>query len=115
MKIGNAIRAVREYRQLKQQELYRISNVTETSLSLIECNHRIPNKSNLQLIADALNVSVGSLFILAVEPADFTTLEEYEAAQPLVQHFADIVFPQMDASAIHAPRKNRRVHNTVSL
>lgn len=61
MKIGDAIKHLREQQDLTQEELAKKLNLSRSTISMYENNERIPNAYILDNIADALGVSVDYL------------------------------------------------------
>lgn len=65
MKIGSVIRKCRKLKGMTQLQLSNSSDISESYLSLIEQDKRQPTLSNLESIADTLQVPVSILVFLA--------------------------------------------------
>ena len=65
MKIGGVIRKCRKLKGMTQLQLSNSSDISESYLSLIEQDKRQPTLSNLESIADTLQVPVSILVFLA--------------------------------------------------
>jgi len=61
-RFGRRVRALREKHSLTQEEFAERAGISVDFLSLIERGRNSPSFENLQGIADALHVSVASLF-----------------------------------------------------
>lgn len=64
MALGNAIREIREDRQISQEKLAEESGLHRTYISSLECGHRNITLSNINKIANALGVSMTELIRL---------------------------------------------------
>ena len=65
MEIGSVIRKCRKLKGMTQLQLSNSSDISESYLSLIEQDKRQPTLSNLESIADTLQVPVSILVFLA--------------------------------------------------
>ena len=70
MNIGKSIVQLRKDKKLNQSELAELSNITVTTLSLIENGHSQPTKKNLEAICEALGVTPQILYLLSVDISD---------------------------------------------
>lgn len=73
MKIGNAIRILRQARELKQGEVARSAGISLSYLSLIESGEREPAADVLRRLSDSLEVPVDVLLLVggeSIENAD---------------------------------------------
>lgn len=70
MNIAATIKQLRKDAELTQGDLSSIVGMTQTAISQIEAGVRVPHPSTLQAIAEALNVSVALIYIMAISPAD---------------------------------------------
>ena len=61
--IGYNVKRVRKAAGLTQKGLAKLTNISRPHIAIIESNHQIPSISTLQLIADALNVSIVELLM----------------------------------------------------
>ncbi len=64
MKIFEAVKLCRTIKGFKQKELAFLAEISVSYLSLIERGKRDPNLSTLERIANALNISLSTLFFL---------------------------------------------------
>jgi len=70
MNLGNAIKHLRQQKEIKQNSLAEKSGITQTYLSQIENNVKEPNISTLKVICQNLNVPLPVLFFLAIDSND---------------------------------------------
>lgn len=70
MDVGRAIRSCRIRRGVSQAEVAQRARCSVSYLSMLENNKRDPTLSTLTRIANALDVPIGLLFVLASEPED---------------------------------------------
>lgn len=70
MNIGAAIKELRKEKDISQKELSSLTKISPTSLSLIETGAKQPSNRNLAKIAKALNTSISSIYLLAIEETD---------------------------------------------
>lgn len=61
MNTGDKIRTIRTHRKLTQKELAKLSGVSEIAIRKYEANARTPQREQLSLIAQALEVSPNAL------------------------------------------------------
>ena len=61
MDIGSRIAAIRKQKGVSQAELAKRSNISQAGISYIEKGLRSPSADTLELIANALNISVSQL------------------------------------------------------
>lgn len=67
MQIGSVIRKCRKLKGMTQLQLSNSSNISESYLSLIEQDKRQPTLSNLESIANTLQIPISILVFLADE------------------------------------------------
>jgi transcriptional regulator with XRE-family HTH domain len=70
MNFGNAIRKIRIHLGLNQKELADICDISQNSLSQIECGLKSPKESTLGKIGKVLNIPLPLLYLLAIEQKD---------------------------------------------
>jgi transcriptional regulator with XRE-family HTH domain len=94
MNLGTSISELRKARNIKQNELAGLCNITQAYLSLIENNKKEPNLSILKEIASKLNVPLPVIFFLSIDKSDIPTGKEeiYEAITPTLKKLIENVF-----------------------
>ena len=55
LRIGDKVTEIMKAKGISQKELSRITNITQSNLSHIQHNNRVPSVQNLVKIADALH------------------------------------------------------------
>ena len=65
--VGQRIKAVREERNLTQEELAALTNVSPSHISIIECGRKVLRLDTFVAIANALKVSPDTLLIDVAE------------------------------------------------
>jgi len=65
--IGEAIRKIRDEKGILQKEIARLTDISQTSLSLIENTQSRPSVKNLNKIAKALRVPVWMIYVEIIE------------------------------------------------
>ena len=70
MKIGTAIKSIRNNRHLSQNELAELCGLSQTALSQIEANKKRPGEKTLQKICNGLNIPVAVLYIIGLDETD---------------------------------------------
>jgi transcriptional regulator with XRE-family HTH domain len=70
MNFGNAIKKIRVHLGLNQKDLADICDISQNSLSQIECGLKSPKERTLDKIARILNVPLPLLYLLAIEQKD---------------------------------------------
>ena len=86
MNIGQAIKDLRAKKGYDQYTLAKIIKISQTSLSQIECNHKRPSAKNLGLICLALDVSLGAIYLKAIEEEDIS-----KAKRPIFKAFKSVI------------------------
>lgn len=92
MNVGRAIRWFRQRQGASQGDVALRADCSVSYLSLLENGKRDPTVSTVARIADALQVPVGTLFLVASDPAELGQIDEvivekllWEAASPMFQ------------------------------
>lgn len=87
MKIGSAIQTIRIKKHISQKELSNITQISPTSLSLIENNKKRPSVRNLTKICTALNIPEALVYFYGLEKADIPTKNKklYNVIYPSIQ------------------------------
>ncbi len=83
MDLGKAIKELRKLQNINQEELSNASGITQSNISAIEGGQR-PGENTLVRISDALNVSVATLYLFALEQSDFKS-DSYDSIFPIVK------------------------------
>ncbi|BCN39757.1 hypothetical protein ALDI51_30760 [Alicycliphilus denitrificans] len=81
MNVGQAIRLCRTRRGASQSVIANRANCSVSYLSMLENNKRDPTLSTVTKIAEALQVPVGLLFVLAAEQNELGAIDEHVADQ----------------------------------
>ena len=94
MNIGATIENLRKKKNIKQNELAKLSNITPSYLSLIESNKKDPNLSTLRSISTALNTPLPIIFFLSLTEDDIpeNKKDSYKLLSPLVKSVISDVF-----------------------
>jgi XRE family transcriptional regulator, regulator of sulfur utilization len=89
MKIGSVIQDLREQKAIKQGDLADKLDISQTYLSQIECNKRIPNINLIEKISLEMNISLPFLLLLSIEEADVPVekLAHYRLLEPMLRKF----------------------------
>lgn len=87
MNIGSAIKSIRIDKGFNQKDFSELIALSNTSLSQIENNVKIPSKKNLIKICKSLNITLAYLFFNAIEDLDIETsnLEAFNTIKPYVK------------------------------
>ena len=67
MKVGNAIRKIRNEKGIKQKFIAEKAGISNEYLSIIESDSKTPTLAVLNQISDALGISLAYLLLLSVE------------------------------------------------
>lgn len=70
MNIGDAIKYRRKSLALSQEELAKISGISQSYLSLIEKNKKEPNLAKLKVISDSLDIPLAFLLVKSLDEND---------------------------------------------
>ncbi len=70
MNFGKGIRTLLQNKKLSQKDLSKLSNISETSISLIVKGRVRPQKETLNSIAKALNVKSEVISLLSIDKKD---------------------------------------------
>jgi transcriptional regulator with XRE-family HTH domain len=70
MNIGNAIKKIRTNKSLTQEDLSRLTEISQTSISQIEKGIKRPSQKNLQKICKALEVPETVVYFYGLEESD---------------------------------------------
>lgn len=84
--VGQRIRAAREKKNLTQEELAALIEISPTHMSVIERGAKIPRLDTFVAIANVLEVSADSLLIDVVEHAAVNVASELSASIESLPH-----------------------------
>lgn len=84
--VGQRIRAAREKKNLTQEELAALVEISPTHMSVIERGAKIPRLDTFVAIANVLEVSADSLLIDVVEHAAVNVASELSASIESLPH-----------------------------
>ncbi len=70
MNIGLAIKTERKRQKLTHVDICATTGLSRSAMSLIETGKKVPYKSTVELIAQALNVSVAYIYVCAIGVED---------------------------------------------
>jgi transcriptional regulator with XRE-family HTH domain len=87
MNLGSAIRKIRIVKNLKQQDLAALLDMSQTALSLIESGKTWPSKKTLFAIADKTNTPLDIVFLMAIDREAIPS-EYLQMIKPLVRNIA---------------------------
>jgi len=100
MNVGNAIRECRKRRGVSQTDIALRADCSVSYLSMLENNKRDPTLSMVSKIADALQVPVGVLFVMASEQKELGKIGNQLAGKLRRAVMASLP-TQNDVKAIH--------------
>jgi len=60
-RLGPALRLLRQYRRMRQNEMARRAGITRSMASAYECGSRLPSVRSLVSVLNALNADFGTL------------------------------------------------------
>lgn len=98
MNLGQAIRLCRMQRGVSQSAIANRANCSVSYLSMLENNKRDPTLSTVAKIAEALNVPVGLLLVLATDENELGAIDEQVTDQLMQSALASLrTSPHMTA------------------
>lgn len=91
MNFGIALQRIRTRQYIAQEEFASILGLSQSALSRIESGERKPSHAKLLVIAKKLKISVGLLYLLALEETDFLPKDRAEIQKlvPIIQNTID--------------------------
>lgn len=94
MKIGNVIKEVRSEKKISQGELAQYCDVTQSYLSQVENDIKIPSNALVSQISTKLNVPVSVLYYLAIEEGDVPkdNLQAYQQLSSTIKSLVKSVY-----------------------
>jgi XRE family transcriptional regulator, regulator of sulfur utilization len=89
MNLGNTISQLRGQKGMKQGELAHILSITQTYLSQIENNKKLPNIALLNKISAELSTPLPFLFFLSLDEKDIpeSRVIHFKLLEPLIKRF----------------------------
>lgn len=89
MNLGNTVMELRERQGIKQGELAEKLGISQTYLSQIENNKKIPNISLLEKVGVELSIPLPFLFYLSLDEKDISKdkLEHFKKLDPFIKNF----------------------------
>ena len=89
MNLGKTISQLRENRKLKQADFADVLAISQTYLSQIENNRKIPNISLLEKVSEKLGIPLPFIFVLALDEKDIPKNKEehFRILEPLLKNF----------------------------
>lgn len=86
MNIGNVIWKLRKGQKMTQADLSLLANITQTYVSQIENGDRIPSQEVIESVCAALKISVGGLYVMALEEKDVlpNKIEVFRTLKPAI-------------------------------
>jgi len=89
MNLGNTVTHLRERKQLKQGQLAGLLGITQTYMSQIENNKKIPNMSLLEKIATELSTPLPFLFFLSLDESDIpeNKRQDFKLMEPGIKKY----------------------------
>jgi transcriptional regulator with XRE-family HTH domain len=70
MKIGTALKTVRDHFGITQAEMSRRSKLSQTAISQFESGDKIPSATSIAKICKSLKIPVSLVYLLAMEEGD---------------------------------------------
>lgn len=94
MKIGKVIKQIRTEKKISQGNLAQACDVSQTYLSQIENDIKMPSSTILEIIARELNVPMSVLFYLGIEESDIpkNKLRAYRELSPTIETLVKSVY-----------------------
>ena len=89
MNLGNTIVQLREQKGIRQRQLAKDLDISQTYLSQIENNWKIPNMSLLEKISAELSTPLPFLFYLSLDEKDISKdmLVHFKKLDPLIKDY----------------------------
>lgn len=94
MNIGDAIKELRIKMKLSQKDFSKICNISQTYLSQIENNKKIPNFNIIELISEKTMIPIPVILFLSIETKDVVKnkTELFEMLKPTIDSFINNIF-----------------------
>ena len=91
MNLGNTISKLREKKEMKQGELAQALGITQTYLSQIENNKKLPNIALLERISTELSTPLPIVFFFSLDDKDIPKEKQanFNFLKPLINNFID--------------------------
>ncbi len=87
MNIGQAVKEIRQFKELSQKDLAEAIEISQTSLSQIESNLKKPSSATLEKISAVLSVPQPLIYLMAMDEEDVAKdrRKVYKALFPTVK------------------------------
>jgi len=95
MNYGKAIRVTRALADISQRELAKVLDTDPSYISLLEANKREPSREVLERIAEALNLPLHLLILLATDEND-TGSTQAKRLSDIAEALANLLFTEDD-------------------
>ncbi len=90
-KIGKGIKILLKKKNLTQKDLSEMTNLSETSISLVMKGHTYPRAGTLEKVSKALNVKTEIILLLSIDKEDITEDRK---------QFYDIIWDTIESSIL---------------
>jgi len=89
MNLGNTISQLREQKGMKQGQLAETLDITQTYLSQIENNKKLPNIALLEKISSELSTPLPFIFFLSLDDKDIpeSKIQHFRLLEPMLRKF----------------------------
>ena len=96
MNIGKALKQLRKERNVSQSDLFKLTNITQTSLSQIEKGTFMPTQKTIAKICEALKINTAVVYLCAIEETDVpeSKKEVYNLFYPQVKKMIESIFTE---------------------
>jgi len=87
MNLGSAVKKLRKYKNLSQEDLARVSKLSQTTISLIESGKTTPFSGTIKRIASSLDTSEYIIYLLSMEEEDVppNKKEKFDTLFPVLE------------------------------
>ena len=94
MLVGDAIKTIRKRKNLNQKELSALCNISQTYLSQIENNRKVPNFDTIERIGNCLGIPIPVVMFLSLTENDVRDDKRplFEMMNPTIQKFINDIF-----------------------
>lgn len=94
MKIGNSIKKIRLELKYSQKSFAELCEISQTYLSQIETNKKVPNFKILELISQKADVPLPVILFLSIDDSEVREdrMEIYKMFKPTIDKFISDIF-----------------------
>jgi transcriptional regulator with XRE-family HTH domain len=98
MKLGSTISSLREKKGVRQGDFAKEIEISQTYLSQIENDRKLPNISQLSKISAALKIPLPFIFILSLDETDVpkSKAAHYKLLEPAMKKFVQELIEEND-------------------